>query len=245
MMHDKYGFLDRTGAFAIDAQFLRAAQFQDGAARVIIEGPCKIHSEPCASFVGEFVIPSNSTKPETVPRCRYAFIDKAGHTISDQRFDDAKDFSEGLAPVMINGKWGFTDKSGAIVIQPKFDNAEPFSDGVALISQNGLFGFIGHDGTLVIEPQFKYAEGFVEGLALVGSGKFYTSDSSFWYVDHTGQRAIPDSFPLATSFFKGLAHVKLPSTEGIDPKILWTGQFAYIDRTGKRIFTYKIDQPGR
>ncbi|EOA6136260.1 WG repeat-containing protein, partial [Campylobacter coli] len=31
-------------------------------------------------------------------------------------------FSEGLAGVELNGKWGFIDKSGKIVIEPKFDD---------------------------------------------------------------------------------------------------------------------------
>lgn len=236
-MHDRYGFLDRTGAFAIDATFLAAGPFHDGMARVIIEGPCRTHTQGCDSFVGEFVLPGNSGKPQDKPRCKYAFIDKAGHTISDQRFDDAKKFSEGLAPVQIDGKWGFIDKRGAVAIQPKFDNAEPFSDGVALVTQNGLFGFIGHDGTLAIQPQFKYAEGFVDGLAVVGNGPPFETSSTFWYVDHSGHRGIQESFLLASSFFKGLAHVKL-SPDGTYPQIVSTGQFAYIDRTGKRVFTY-------
>jgi hypothetical protein len=238
-LHDKYGFLDRSGALAIEAKFLEAQPFHDGVARVIIEGPCKTHTPPCSSFVAEFVIPGNSYKPQTVPRCLYAFIDKAGRPISDERFDDAKDFSEGLAPVSINGKWGFIDKSGAVIVKPQFDNADPFSDGLALVRQNGLFGFISHNGSFAFESKFRIAERFVGGLALVGNGNFNEGDSHYWYIDHAGKQAIQDDFALATSFFKGLAHVKLQTKDGKKPQNLWTGQFAYIDRTGKKIFTYE------
>jgi hypothetical protein len=243
VMHGKYGFLDRTGAFAIEAKFLEAIPFQDGAARVVIEGPCRVSLPTCAFPGGDFVVPEDSVKLKTVPHCKYAFIDKTGRTMSDQRFDDAKDFSEGLAAVKINGKWGFIDKTGALIVKAVFDTAESYSDGVALISEKGLFGFIGHDGTYAIEPHFKYAESFVDGLALIGNGIFYRDDSSFWYVDHTGQRAISDSFLMATSFFKGLAHVKVNPPEGKTSLYLWAGQFAYIDRTGKRIFTYEDNPP--
>ncbi|EAJ4643563.1 WG repeat-containing protein, partial [Campylobacter coli] len=37
-------------------------------------------------------------------------------------FDNLGVFSEGLAGVGLNGKYGFIDKSGKIVIEPKFDD---------------------------------------------------------------------------------------------------------------------------
>jgi hypothetical protein len=238
----KNGFLDRTGALAIDAQLLEANPFHEGAARAIIEGPCKRGPRPCASIGGMFVLPGYSSPTAATPPCRYAFIDKTGRPIFDQRFDDAKDFSEGLAPVKLEGHWGFIDKTGALVVKPQFDSAESFSDGLARVSQNGLSGFITHDGALAVTLQFKYAEKFVDGLAFVGDGPVgWDVSNMYWYVDHSGRRAIPDSFPLATSFFKGLAHVKLADKPGKKPADFWSGQFAYIDRIGKKVFTYEMN----
>jgi len=239
-IYGKNGFLDRTGALAIEANLLEAHEFHDDASRVIIEGPCKLHSRPCSSFPGMFVLPGYGTPTGATPLCRYAFIDKTGRPLFSQRFDDAKDFSEELAPVKIDGKWGFINKTGALVVKPQFDSADSFSDGLALVSQNGLSGFITHDGTFAVAPQFKYAEHFVDGLSLVGKDWPGATNNNFWYIDRTGRQAIPDSFPLATSFFKGLAHVKLPEEKGKIPTNLWAGIFAYIDRTGKKVFTYEI-----
>jgi WG containing repeat len=238
LIDPKSGFIDRTGAIVIPVQLLWAHPFREGFARVIIEGPCVSHESSC-SFVGPVVLPTATKTQTPVHDCKYAFIDHSGRPISEQRFDDAKDFSEELAPVKIDGKWGFVDKTGALVVKPQFDTAESFSDGLALISLNGSFGFISHDGKYAIEPQFKYAEHFVEGLALVGDGPpGWDISSKYRYVDHAGRQAIPDSFPLATSFFKGLAHVRLPDANGKNPTNLWEGKFAYIDRTGKKVFTY-------
>src|SRR5262245_834004 len=47
------------------------------------------------------------------------------------RFDEAGQFSEGLAPVRIGGKFGYVDTQGEVVIPPQFDFANPFSEGVA------------------------------------------------------------------------------------------------------------------
>jgi len=236
----KSGFLDRTGAVAIEAKLLESNPFHEGVARAIIEGPCKIHSGRCSDFPGMYLLPGYGSPTKETPLCRYAFIDKTGRPILAQRFDDAKDFSEELAPVKIEGKWGFIDKTGAIVIKPQFEGAESFSDGLARVTQDGLSGFISHDGTLLIALQFKSAEDFVDGLALVGTG-WPGANNKFWYIDHSGKQAIPDSFPLATSFFKGLAHVRF-SEGSRGPQNMWTGKFGYIDRTGKTVFTYNLNR---
>jgi hypothetical protein len=42
------------------------------------------------------------------------------------QFDDCRSFSEGLAVVKIEDKWGYIDKTGKIVINPQFDDAGGF-----------------------------------------------------------------------------------------------------------------------
>ncbi|MCB0576464.1 MAG: WG repeat-containing protein, partial [Saprospiraceae bacterium] len=46
------------------------------------------------------------------------------------QFDAAYSFSDGVARVKKDGKWGLIDKSGSILIAPQFDDADYFSDGV-------------------------------------------------------------------------------------------------------------------
>ena len=40
------------------------------------------------------------------------YIDKEGDLVIEAKFDDAKDFYEGLAPVRVGDKWGYIDKTG-------------------------------------------------------------------------------------------------------------------------------------
>lgn len=49
------------------------------------------------------------------------------------QYEDAGNFSDGYAPVKLNGKWGYINESGAMVIQPRYDWAGTCSEGVALV----------------------------------------------------------------------------------------------------------------
>ena len=58
-------------------------------------------------------------------------LDKSGKLAGEPRFDDARDFSEGLAAVKLEGLWGFVDKTGELVIPPVFSYVHDFSGGSA------------------------------------------------------------------------------------------------------------------
>jgi len=230
----KIGYIDRTGAFAIAPRFLKGESFFDGFARVVVEGPCS-YSNPESVCPDSGAVPNGTKQDARLPSCKYTFVNRSGKIISDDRYDYAGHFAEGLAPVRVGERWGYIDKTGKIVIAPKFDKAAPFSDGVALVSANELYGYIDHTGKYVIAPRFTYAEDFSGGLAVVGS-----LDSGVWYIDSKGKQAIAGKFAIASGFFKGLAHVRLKSASTDDVETFSSGKFAYIDRTGRRVFTYTI-----
>lgn len=76
-------------------------------------------------------------------------------------------FSEGLAEVKINDKWGFINKSGAIVIMPQFEYVHSFSEGYAAAKLNGLWGFIDRQGKWIINPKFDMTSDFENGIVQV------------------------------------------------------------------------------
>jgi len=91
-----------------------------------------------------------------------------------------EEFSEGLAPVRLNLKWGYIDKTGKIVIQPQFVDAEDFSEGFAVIGRLSS-GYINKEGKTVIDRKFYLAYPFKNGLASVMVG-YYRG-----YIDTTGK----------------------------------------------------------
>ena len=233
---NRYGYINRSGDFVIQPTFLHGSDFHDGMARVVVDGPCRYFGDgPCPEAL---TLPENAA--EDSPACKYAFIDKFGSIITSERYARAKDFSEGFAPVMTGGKWGYIDKKGRMAIKPQFDKADQFSDGLASIQRNGLYGYIDQAGAIVITPQYKFAaEPFSEGLAAVRAWNDKESRDEYYYINKRGEQAFPERFALASHFFKGLAHVKIKSTaeKNINDSEA-KGSFAYIDVTGRKVFSY-------
>jgi hypothetical protein len=223
---ENFGYIDRSGAVVIRPQFLAAGDFNDGMARVVLQGPCVYAADgPCGP---ENLVRAGEKMPNP-PACKFTFIDRTGRPIANEKLDDARNFAEGLAPVQKNGRWGFIDKRGALAIAARFEDAQPFSDGLALVQVNGSYGYIDHQGKLVIPPWFQYADDFSDGLAAVGN-----EEEGYWYIDKTGQETIGGRFAAASPFFKGLAHVQL-----LDEEEGPTNTFAYIDRSGRQVFRYQ------
>jgi hypothetical protein len=222
------GYIDRDGKFVISPNLSHGFSFHEGRAAVIADGPCPITNGGSCERA-EFR--SITLPPIPAPDCRYSFIDKSGKPISELRFDDAKDFSEGLAPVRVGKLWGYVDSAGQISISPAFESAEPFSEGRADVQQAGKAGFIDRSGSFVISPRFDYAEGFSDGRALVAESRGGGTWTS-WFIDKTGNPAFSGEFEVATSFSYGLAHVALTGRQN--------GTFGWINTSGKLIF---IDDP--
>lgn len=64
-------------------------------------------------------------------------------------------FSEGLAAVKINGKWGYIGVDGKIAIEPVFESAENFEEGLATVRTEGEFGVINRKGKYISKERFE------------------------------------------------------------------------------------------
>ncbi len=152
-------------------------------------------------------------------------------------FERVNSFSEGMAAVKINHKWGFIDKTGKVVVEPQFNlwQAEfnsSFSDGLVAINfSNGKdeksnndsnnvgdikWGFADKKGKIVIPPKFIgdyfYPPRFSEGLSSIKSA--YGFDKKYGYIDKSGEYVIQPTYDKAYDFKDGLAIVEIDGKEG-------------------------------
>ncbi len=97
------------------------------------------------------------------------------------KYQQAGPFKEGLAPVMLGGKYGYIDKDGTCAIPYKFESASVFNEGLARVSLNGRYGYIDRAGQQAIPYKFTAAGDFIDGLAEV---VFADKDG---FIDKTGE----------------------------------------------------------
>jgi WG containing repeat len=110
----KWGFINKSGMFAIKPQFSEASGFSEGLAAV--------HS-------GEWKEMGHDIK-SWMPK-DWIYVDTAGQKAIAKSFEGADPFSDGMASIKLKGMWGYIDKTGTIVIEPKFAASKAFHDGLA------------------------------------------------------------------------------------------------------------------
>ena len=135
-------------------------------------------------------------------------------------------FTEGLAPISVNNKWGFVDEKGEEIISPQFDEVHPFHNGLARIRRDSINGFIDKSGELVVSSKYYILSDFHEGMAQVATkedhGMFLLTQIG--YMNKKGAIIIPLKYRGATDFYQGKAAVNFD----VDRKNKWV----LIDREG-------------
>ena len=156
---------------------------------------------------------------------KFGYINKKGEVVLPCEYDDADDFSEGLAKVKVKDSYGYIDNTGEIIINCIFDNkAGDFSEGFARVRVKGKYGFINKSGQVVIPCKYDDAGSFSDGLARIKKGLF-------GYINTMGDIVIPCKYEDARDFHEGLSWVRdYDDDDDYDYCI-------YIDKDGNEVFT--------
>lgn len=114
----------------------------------------------------------------------FGYIDQDGRMAIAPRFQNAGDFSEGLAPVRESWRWHFINADGEIAIDGKgsFQEIREFHDGRAAVRIEGRWGYLNPQGEFAINPRFRSNEPFSEGIAFVRSLNY----RRWHYIDRNG-----------------------------------------------------------
>jgi hypothetical protein len=122
-----------------------------------------------------------------------SFINKKGERISTRLFERANKFSDGMAAIQLDDKWGFIDTTGNIVIQPQYDIRSDFSEGLAPVYAGSSQGFIDKTGATAIpfQPHVSYGgfrNGLTKGRRFIIKNKRYTGKYEFFYMNKNGEK---------------------------------------------------------
>lgn len=176
------GYKDSSGAVVIAPRFDWGGPFEDGLAKVELEGRFGIIDKD-----GQFVVPAEYESIfDFVDGIAVAqkdgwffFIDKTGRPISDERFDYAWPHKDGMALVKRDSFFGYCDMTGRLVIPINLEETFGFNEGLAVAKMNGLFGLIDKRGRFAVTPQYDYAWPVEKGSVLVRkNGETFSIDVS-------------------------------------------------------------------
>ena len=176
------------------------------------------------------------------------------------RYDYAFKFSEGLALIERNKKWGYINKLGEEVIPPQYVDTDSFQEELAAVKINERWGYIDKQGTEVISPQYSEATSFSEGFARIVLNK------KVGYINKQGETVIPPKYDYANPFQEGLARIESEGKYGyinkqgieiVPPQyddaydfreglaaIRLNGKWGYINRQGEEVVPPKYDRAG-
>ena len=148
-------------------------------------------------------------------------------------YDAAMDFTEGLAAVCLDGKWGFIDKTGEEVIPPIYEFVYYFTEGLAMAKLDGKCGYIDKTGAEVLPFVYSAAAPFFDGVAMVRMQEAEASGPLLQFIDKTGTIFTPEYYS-ATNFTEGLSVVQHGMMN-----------FVVIDTAGNELIYLSHDLPNR
>lgn len=127
------------------------------------------------------------------------FINNEAKLVIPKNYDSAQNFSDGLAAVQKNGKWGYINTAGTLVIPYQFDSAARFYGGVAVMTEgsypNWRYSVIDKRGNVII-PEGTYDRIMnADGTGLIPVGKDDGNGAYKWgFADTTGKLVIAPQY---------------------------------------------------
>src|SRR6185369_12686271 len=181
---ERGGFIDHTGKIIFEVPLDVTLGFHEGIAGVLHRGTLAYFDR-----TGKQISPPLGYGPRNysfseglVPveiKGKTGFMDRSGKLVIEPQFEDAEDFSEGLAAVRVHSeettwcprdesgsrtgfmnKWGYIDKAGKVVIPAELESAAPFSEGLGAINQCDQGFFIDKTGKKIVLGIFSYVSPF-------------------------------------------------------------------------------------
>ena len=245
---NRYGFLDKTGKWALQPVYLDAKDFDDAGGAWVKMTDAKYHyinkggkdlgilDEPGNSFLhfnknGYGLYENNEAS--------YVLLDKTGTTL--KKIDDCDgvyNFSEGIGGYKCKstGKYGFIDLNGNKITGCDFDGFDGFTEaGVCKATKKvdgkNKSGYVDAKGNIILPFVYDYVYNFRDGWGLI------YKDGNYFFVDKNGNlKPPPAKYDELYEFRSGYAMGKIKGT-GTDPH-----KYYYINKDLKEEFSVSAKQ---
>lgn len=156
---------------------------------------------------------------------------KGNDLVVKAKYDNASEFSEGLARVGKENKYGFVTEDGKEIVPIQFSAASNFNYGFAAVKlDEGKCYFIDKSGKKMDDQMYADTRAFNEGLAPVQMNDSYL----YGFLDTKGNVAIEPAYNNVSWFYEGLA--------AVCKNIGGAKRYGYIDKNGKAITSFVYEE---
>jgi hypothetical protein len=152
---------------------------------------------------------------------RFTFVNASGARFPLE-FDVAGVFSHGLAPIMLNGRFGLVKSNGSLKLESKavgITEFGQFAEGFVAAAQGQRWGYLNSAGKWVVKPEYKSASPMHSRWGQVEVFSTSKSQNVFTLVDATG-KTCGKTFSKLEPFEDGVAaaaiHKELGQGRGVD-----------------------------
>lgn len=209
--YEKYGYIDKNGNIIISPEFDQAFSSKNG---ISIYRKANLYGfineqgtviNPIFTEIrgiGENILCAKKAN-------KWSYYDLEGNQLFNRSFDDAYLFSNGLARVFYNERYGYIDNTGKQVIKAAYDYADNFSDGYAYATYSNRDNtIINTKGKVVIQTKKDHIYNFYEGIAVYAG-----ENNRYGYINKSLKKTKP-IYQFADNFNNGLARVKINNKWG-------------------------------
>ncbi|MFZ4474725.1 MAG: WG repeat-containing protein, partial [Saprospiraceae bacterium] len=122
--HGRFGFMNAEAEIVIEPQYLAVGEFQQGFCPVRFNDQWVLMDTLGRLYLKKLyrqIMPFAYERARVQVVQRWGYLDMRGNEVISARFDDAGDFSEGLAYVGIHNFYGFINPAGDLVLPMKYE----------------------------------------------------------------------------------------------------------------------------
>ena len=227
----KWGYIDKSGKFALKPRYTKAFRFQpNGLAVVLVQDKYglidrmgKYVVEPIYSYINDYSEGLASAREENGT----VVLNSEGNVLS-QPYPHIGDYKSNRAVYAIQAQnntylYGYLDETGKTVIEPAYESAGSFEGDRAVVKLPGKeYALIDKNGKIIKTLPYHYVMGISDGMMAFKMD----ADGKFGYLNSNGSIAVQPSFLEAQYFSGGTAVVNAAKDYAVH-------QIGLIDKKGK------------